>query len=180
VTSRPGLRSGRSILVRVALFSVLWLVLTEGDLRSPFIALLSIIAATATSLVLGPPADRASPHRSWGPAAMVRFLAFFMRESAHGGVDVARRALDPRLPLRPGYLHYRTRLPEGAGRVVLAGTISLLPGTLSTRLAGDALRIHVLDVALPAEETIRRLEGRVADLFGLPVPDGGTPPGVND
>jgi multicomponent Na+:H+ antiporter subunit E len=84
-------------------------------------------------------------------------------------VDVARRALSLHPRLRPGFVEFRTGLPPGPARVFLMNAMNLLPGTLSTGVRGDVLRVHVLDVELPTESRLRALEGRVAGLFGLPV-----------
>ena len=44
--------------------------------------------------------------------------------------------------------------------------MSLLPGTLSAALAGDRLRLHVLDKRQPSEPGLRAAEAVVAALFG--------------
>ncbi|HEX3406853.1 MAG TPA: Na+/H+ antiporter subunit E, partial [Caulobacteraceae bacterium] len=75
------------------------------------------------------------------------------------GVDVARRALDPRLPLRPGLVTYPIGFPPGAARNVFTILTSLLPGTVPAADEGDVLVYHCLDVEQPvlaqlaAEET---------------------------
>jgi hypothetical protein len=45
-----------------------------------------------------------------------------------------------------------------------------LPGTLSAQVDADAVRVHVLDPAMPWERTLDSLEERVADLFALTGP----------
>jgi multicomponent Na+:H+ antiporter subunit E len=161
----------RALLVRSLAFAGLWLVLTDGDLRSPFLAAVAVLSAVASSLVAIPP-DRSGPRFSPRPGPMLRFLAFFLAASVRGGFDVARRSLTPALPIDPGYVDYEVRLPDGPGVVMLAGTVSLLPGTLSTRLDGKRLRLHVLDLGLPTEATTRRLEERIGELFGTPLEPG--------
>jgi multicomponent Na+:H+ antiporter subunit E len=83
-----------------------------------------------------------------------------------GGIDVARRALDPRVPIAPRMVRYRMRLPEGDPRVVLADVISLLPGTLAAGMSGDRLRVHVLNVDQPLVAQLSREERQIAGLFG--------------
>jgi multicomponent Na+:H+ antiporter subunit E len=166
--------------MRLVLFGGLWLVLTEGDLRSPYLAAVSVVAAAVASLLLARPG--LPPERpAWRPGAVLRFLGFFVRESLHGGIDVARRSLDPRLPISPGYIEHRVRLPGGPAQAALCGTISLLPGTLSTRLEDGRIRIHVLDRSLPTATTIERLEDHLGAVFGIVVGPGSTeapaPPG---
>ncbi len=155
---------------RVALFALLWLILTEGDLSGLPLAVLAVLAAAGISLRLVP-----AETVSLRPIGVASLIAFFILESIRGGIDVARRALDPRLPIDPGFVDYHVRLPEGAGRVLLVSSVSLLPGTLSVRLSGDVLRIHLIFRVPGAEQGIRRLEEHVADALGAPLgpgPDG--------
>ena len=42
------------------------------------------------------------------------------------GADVARRALDPALPLRPGFVAYSTDLPKGTAQDAFAALAALL------------------------------------------------------
>lgn len=152
----------RAALTRALLLGLLWLVLAEGQLQAGWLAVLAIASATATSLVLMPPgASR------WRLVGLAAFVPFFARLSMLGGLDVARRALDPALPLRPSLRNYRLRLAEEGARVFLANTLSLLPGTVSVELRHDRLRLHLLDESMPVERTLQALEQQVAALFGV-------------
>ena len=67
-----------------------------------------------------------------------------------GGVDVARRALSVRLPLRPGFVVYPVRLPPGPACNVFSALTSALPGTLPSGVDNrGALIYHCLDVGQP-------------------------------
>jgi multicomponent Na+:H+ antiporter subunit E len=81
------------------------------------------------------------------PVALARFGSRFFWQSAIAGADVARRALDPALPLRPGFVRCPTRLAPGSTRDAFCALSSLLPGTLPTGAdQGGALLLHCLDV----------------------------------
>jgi multicomponent Na+:H+ antiporter subunit E len=103
----------------------------------------------------------------WSPAGLFRFVPYFIRTTIHGGVDVSRRALSPRMRLEPGLLRYDLRLVTGTARVFFVNSVSLLPGTLSADLRGDCLWVHVIDLSQANHEQLRRLEERVAGLFAL-------------
>ena len=124
--------AGRSLV-----FALLWWVLTGGAPDSWFIGVPVILLATRVSITLQPPV-------SWSLSALLRFIPFFLWHSLCAGIDVARRALDPRLPISPGFYRYRWRLPPGLARVVMANTVSLLPGTLSAELDEEHLHVPVL------------------------------------
>jgi multicomponent Na+:H+ antiporter subunit E len=150
-----------AITIRTIAFALLWWVFAEGSLRYPLLAAGGIAAAVLASLWLVPPGGPA-----WRLAGFARFVPFFLRESLLGGLDVARRAFDPRLPIEPGFIELPLRLPAGAPRVFFVAVVSLLPGTLSTALEGSSLRVHVLDRRMGVDRTLRRLEERVAELYG--------------
>lgn len=152
-------------LIRTPLFAALWWVLAEGDGRAWGVGALSVIAAVAASAALWPPSRlRLSP-----PGLLV-FLGYFLVQSLRGGVTVAALALRPRLRLHPQVRAFALRLPPGAGRVLLADTLSLLPGTVSAGLLDDELLLHVLDRDLVDDADVRAAEDRVARLFGLELP----------
>jgi multicomponent Na+:H+ antiporter subunit E len=149
---------------RFTVFLLIWWVLTEGFPGAWWFGSLVVIPVALATWRLRNP----FPWR-WRPWGLVRFFPFFVRQSLIGGIDVARRAMDPRLPLDPMMLDYPLRLPEGPAQVFLAGTVSLLPGTCSVALEKSSLRIHVLDGSLPVRQVLDRVEERVARLFGLEI-----------
>lgn len=98
---------------------------------------------------------------------LIRFLPYFVWNSLRGGVDVAVRVLHPQLPIEPALVRYELRLRDSAARVLMADTVTLLPGTLSADLDDHVLVVHVLNAGAPFDEVLEVLEQRVADLFGL-------------
>jgi multicomponent Na+:H+ antiporter subunit E len=77
-----------------------------------------------------------------GPLA--RFWAVLMREIAVSNVDVVRAILSPRLPIQPHFLRVRTRQSTDLGKVILANSITLTPGTVTVDVQGDELLVHAL------------------------------------
>lgn len=156
------LASVRAVLWRSALFAVLWWALTGGNLDSWGVGVVSVALATAASLHLLPPVNTYVSR-----IGLLRFLVFFIVQSLRGGAQVAGFALRPRMGLRPGFHEIDLRLPDGIGRMLLANTMSLLPGTLSVELQGNRLYLHVLDERAPTETEVRTAETRLAHLLGL-------------
>ncbi len=156
-----GTRFVLSVLPGRLLFAALiWLTLTAGDPASLAVgAPIVAVAALASALLL--------PRLPWAPRAILRFALYFLVQSIKGGVDVARRAFDPRLPLAPGVIVYPFRIEGELPRVALTNTISLLPGTLGADMDGDSLYVHALDERRDVRADIARAEARIAALFGL-------------
>lgn len=160
------MHSIRRHLERLAVFAVLWWVLSEAQPASWPVGVLFVAAAAVVSV-------RLTPSHQWRirPLGLIRFVGFFAYHSVIGGVDVALRALRPSMPIAPGFVRVDLRLPTETSRVLLADTVSLLPGTLSAGLVEGGLVLHVLDCTLPVSQEVRRVEERIADALGLPLPD---------
>lgn len=135
----------RAVIIRGAGFFGFWLVLIGADPVDGVAGLFTAAAATWTSLRLLPPSSG-----RWQYAALARLAWRFMQQSIMGGLDVARRAFDPRLPLQPGFVTYPIRLPPGPARNAFCAFTSAMPGTLPTGVdEHGALLYHCLDVNQP-------------------------------
>jgi len=165
VNGRGSVQLLRRSFWRLGVLTFLWWVLTEGSSDAWKFGLPVVILASLTTLTL-----RSGFNWRCRPIGMIRFLPFFFRQSLSGGIDVARRALSPRMPLAPLLVDYPLRLPKGPARVFLADTVSLLPGTCSVSLEDGCLRIHVLDGSLPVYQALQTVEERVAELFDVEMP----------
>jgi multicomponent Na+:H+ antiporter subunit E len=159
--NRPSGGSILHMLARAAPLLLLWLVLAGPDLADLPAGLLAVFAATLASLRLLPPA----PSRV-SPAALARLALRFLYQSVVAGMDVARRALDPRLPLRPGFVTYRVRFPPGAARNTFTSLTSLLPGTVPAEEKSGALVYHCLDIDQPVVSQLTSEEGALARALG--------------
>ena len=109
----------------------------------------------------------------WNPFRLLEFAGFFIFESFRGGIDVAWRSLDPRLPVMPRFFEHEIALPGGQPSTLLISTISLLPGTLSAELVRGKHVLVVHSLSPGGERSVSRLEARIARLFSLTPPDSG-------
>jgi multicomponent Na+:H+ antiporter subunit E len=151
----------RPTLVRAVGFLIIWIILS-GGLSDLLPGLVAVAAATGVSLWSLPPVE----HRA-APLALARFALRFLGQSVVSGADVARRALDPRLPLRPGFVLYPTGLPPSAARSMFTALMSLLPGTVPIASAEKGrLLIHCLDVEQPVAEQLAAEEARFVEAIG--------------
>jgi multicomponent Na+:H+ antiporter subunit E len=78
--------------------------------------------------------------------AAVGYVFFFVRELVKSNLNLARIVLSPALPLNPGIVKVRTRLKSRMGRLLLANSITLTPGTLTVDIDGEWLYIHWVTV----------------------------------
>ena len=148
-------------MVRGAILVGFWIVLIGTDPIDVAFGVLTAAAATFVSLRLLPP--RSVPLRAVAlPGLALRFAG----QSVLAGVDVARRALDPRLPLRPGWVSYPVRFPPGPMRNTFATLTSLLPGTVPAGEENGAILYHCLDVGQPVAEQLAAEEALLRQALG--------------
>ena len=147
---------------------VIWCVLTGGGAADLMAGAVATLAAVWTSLHLLPPGN--SHVR---PSALSGLVLHFLWQSVVAGVDVARRALHPRLPLHPGFVVYPTGLPPGTALNMFTSLISLLPGTVPTGSAENGrLLIHCLDVEQPVTGQLAAEEALFTRVIGGSDSDG--------
>jgi len=96
------------------------------------------------------------------PAALPRLALRFLGQSVSAGIDVARRAFSPSMPLQPGFLLYPTKFRRGPARNAYASITSLLPGTLAVRDDEQGLLYHCLDLTQPVAAELAVEETEVA------------------
>jgi multicomponent Na+:H+ antiporter subunit E len=150
------------ILRRFTLLFGAWLVITGAEPQALVVGLLAAAASAALSLSLLPPGPRSARL-----SGVLRLLPGFLAGSLRGGIDVARRAFHPAVPVRPGWLDYPLRLPPGAGRVSFGNFISLMPGTLAAGEHDNALYIHCLDTTGSVVPKMAREEALIARSMGI-------------
>ena len=158
----------RTLPPRLALFALLWWVLTDGRVGSwtigvPGVLLAALVSALSSARV-GVGTDRWT---SWSLRGVLRLVPFFLWYSLRGGTDVAFRAFAPTMPLAPDLVDYPLRLPPGRAQVLMANLTSLMPGTLSVLIQDRFLRVHVLNLHGAYESDLESLERHVAAVFRL-------------
>jgi len=155
-------------VARTTGFFALWIMLTGGnpaDLGAGAVA--ALVATWASLRVLPPGTSRIQP------IALARLVARFLCQSVVAGADVARRALDRRLPLHPGFVVYPLGLRPGPASNTFTSLISLLPGTVPTGSdARGGLLIHCLDVEQPITAQLAAEEAVFAQVIGAAHSDG--------
>ena len=127
------------------LLLVFWLMISGWAPADLPVGLVAVAGATWVSWRLLPP--KGSRFRL---APLGALAASFLRQSVVSGTDVAWRALNPSLKLRPGFVTCPLRLPPGGERSAFCALSSLMPGTLPTGTdEHGALLVHCLNIAQP-------------------------------
>ena len=87
-------------------------------------------------------------------AYAIAYIPYFLWAMIMANLDVAYRVLHPKRPIRPGIVHCKTVLKTNPGKLALANSITLTPGTITLDVDDDNYFIHwiwVPDEVLRAE-----------------------------
>ena len=151
-------RPAVALLLRSAAYFLFWVVLAGTAAKDLAAGLVTAVIAAWLSLRLIPAGEM-----TLRPGRALSLFARCLWQSVVAGVTVARIALTPRMPLRPGMVAYRTALPPGNRRFLFMTYASLLPGTLPTRTdETDLIEVHALDCGQPVAELLAEEEARLS------------------
>lgn len=107
-------------------------------------------AAVAILVVLLPlPGIEVLGDIRWTPKALVYgigYIFYFLWQLIKANLDVAFRVLHPKLPIEPGIVRVETKLQSRLGRLLLANSITLTPGTITMESDGPDVYVHWIKV----------------------------------
>lgn len=86
---------------------------------------------------------RATPAAFWAAGL---YLIYFTKELVRSNIRLAWIVLSPELPINPGIVRVRTKLKSRMGRLLLANSITLTPGTLTVMVEDEWLYVHWVTV----------------------------------
>ncbi len=98
----------------------------------------------------------------------VRFIAYLpwlIYQIVLANIDVAKRALSPRMPIDPRVVTFKTMLKSDVARTALANSITLTPGTVTIDIVDDVFYVHAI-AKEPADDLLKgAMERRIAHIF---------------
>ena len=142
--------SARAVAARALLYFGIWIVVDQSAKPANLVVgVLASAAATWASVKLLPPASGRVR-----VGVLLMLLPRFLWQSLVAGVDVARRAFSPSMPLAPGFADYPVGLPRGTARNAFELIASLMPGSVPTDETDDRIEFHCLDMQAPVVEQL--------------------------
>jgi len=85
----------------------------------------------------------------FSPTRLYHFIIYtgvFVVELVRANINMMRYVYAPRLSVEPGVVKVKTNLKSPIGRLALANSISLTPGSLVLDIGEDELLVHCLDM----------------------------------
>ena len=80
-------------------------------------------------------------HLGW---RILTYWVWLAVEIVKANLDVARRILDPKLPIHPLLVRVKASQASELGQVIYANSITLTPGTVSMQVAGGEILVHAI------------------------------------
>ncbi|MCW8935117.1 MAG: Na+/H+ antiporter subunit E [Gammaproteobacteria bacterium] len=110
----------------------------------------------------------------WSPKVIFYYLIYltvFFIELVKANINVMALVFSPRININPGIIKIKTRLKSPIGRLALANTITLTPGTLVVDMDNDFLYVHCINIhstdqTRATEEISGRFEKLLRVIYG--------------
>jgi len=86
----------------------------------------------------------------WSPKVVFyyfMYLSVFIIELVKANLNVMRLVFSPRIDIKPGIVEIKTELKSPIGRLALANSITLTPGTLVVDIKENSLFIHWINIS---------------------------------
>jgi multicomponent Na+:H+ antiporter subunit E len=160
-------RFKHSLILWIVLFGI-WL-LWSGQYDEPLLigfgggsCLMVVLLSRRMGIV-----DAESVPVQLGLRPFIGYLPWLSKEIILANIDVARRVLDPRLPISPRMIRVKASQKEDLGQVVYANSITLTPGTVAVDMAKDEITVHALTREAAQFDESGEMDRRVTKMEGL-------------
>lgn len=156
-SDHPGSRRPAGFLWLWLLLTVIWFAANSS------LAVESILTGALISAILAWVFVRHFPVWSdirLSPARLLHFIRYtgvFGVAMVRANLNMLRYVYAPRIDIDPGFVKIKTRLKTPVGRLALANSIALTPGSLVVDMDGDTLTVHWLDMQTTDPEEAARL-----------------------
>ncbi|HCB13587.1 MAG TPA: cation transporter [Gammaproteobacteria bacterium] len=127
-------------------YAGLWLVLS-GYFDIPLLLVFGALSCVLAVFIAWR-VERADPedhplHLKVGPQ-IILYWPWLLWQIVLANLDVAKRILDPQLPVSPTLITLKPTQRSEMGQVIYANSITLTPGTITTSLSDGILEVHAL------------------------------------
>jgi multicomponent Na+:H+ antiporter subunit E len=153
-----------SLTLGVILF-VVWL-LWSGHFDDPFLiglGVLSCIFCVWLSKRMSIVDEEGAPVE-FGLRPFTTYAPWLIKEIIVANIAVTKIICARKMPLQRNLIEVSANQKSSLGRVILANSITLTPGTISVNLQGDKILVHALSFAGAEEDLSGEMDRRVCRL----------------
>jgi multicomponent Na+:H+ antiporter subunit E len=137
----------------------------------PFILILgglSVLLSLWISHRMGVDDEEGSP-LALGLRSLPSYLPYLAKEIVVSNIDVAKMILSKDMNLKRNMIEVSADQKTSLGKVVLANSITLTPGTVSVKLEDDRILVHALSFEGAEEDLSGDMSRRVCELEGTQI-----------
>lgn len=140
----------------------------SGHFENPFLlglGLLSCAFCLAVTLRMGIVDEEGAPAQL-GLRPFTSYAPWLIKEIVVSNLAVTRVILARRMPLERSMVEVTPSQKTTIGRVIMANSITLTPGTVSVNMHDDQITVHALTAAGTAPDANDEMDRRVSRLEG--------------
>ena len=98
-------------------------------------------------------------------ARLLLYWPWLFLEIVKSSLNITKIILDPKLPINPRLIQYRTDLRSNPAVVLLGNSITLTPGTVTIEVSSSELLVHALDDESSSGLESKTMERKIAEVF---------------
>jgi multicomponent Na+:H+ antiporter subunit E len=95
--------------------------------------------------------------------ALIKYLGYFFQALVKANLDLAYRVISKEIKIQPAMVEIETTMQSDLGRLFLANSITLTPGTLSVDVIENRIMVHWIDC--PENSDIHSNTRAIVDKF---------------
>ncbi|MEM9825081.1 MAG: Na+/H+ antiporter subunit E [Planctomycetota bacterium] len=152
-----------SLTLALAATWLLW----SGHFKEPFLLILGVLSVALCLFVVFRMRilDNETAPLHFGLRPFL-YLPYLVYEIARSNWSVAKIVLSPKMPINRNLTEVQVSQRTAIGRVVMANSITLTPGTVSIRVEGNKILVHALSFQGAAEDESGEMDRRVSAMEG--------------
>ncbi len=138
--------SSSPYVVTFVICLLLWLLLTASFAADELIS--GVIISLVVSIISAPKMKILNGLRLHLGffLGLLSYLWYFFVALIKANFDLAKRVVSKDMKLHPDVVEIKTTMRSDLGKLFLANSITLTPGTLTVDVVGDSLLVHWIDV----------------------------------
>jgi len=96
---------------------------------------------------------------------LVKYIPWLLYQIVLANIHVASLVLNPKMPIDPKIIKFKTKLKKDISVVAFANSITLTPGTISADIKDGEFHVHALSKKVADDLLSGEMENRVAHVF---------------
>lgn len=160
----------KAAVIALALGLLIWVGL-NGNMSRDVLITGIVVTVIASFFYIGSGVFRDVRLTPRALVALIAWIVVFLIELVKSNIDVMSRVVTPTVRINPAIVQVKTKLKSRLGRLALASSITLTPGTLTTDILEDTLYIHWIDASTvdidgATQKIVDKFEKHLEVLFG--------------